>query len=96
MADEGKRCRWGDGWGSSGVGNEVIAGQMGVAGSGMEGENFEGIWCTGEERRWESGSVAEERDREPDNKFSVTLNRNMVFGVTELEYKQIVFSISFN
>lgn len=31
-ADEGMRCRWGDGRGSSGEENEVIVGQMGVEG----------------------------------------------------------------
>lgn len=29
------RCRWDDGRGSSGEGDEVIAGQMGVLGSGL-------------------------------------------------------------
>ncbi len=47
VSDEGIRQRWGDGRGSSGEGNEVIAGQMGVAGLGMRGEKSKGIWWTG-------------------------------------------------
>lgn len=38
MADEVMRCRWGDGWGHSGDGNEMIAGQKGVTGSEMTEE----------------------------------------------------------
>lgn len=37
--------------GSSGEGNEAIRGQMGVAGSGKQGEKSEGIWWTGGERQ---------------------------------------------
>ena len=43
---------WGNECGSSGEGNEVIkviVGQMGVAGSGKQGEKSEGIWWTGGE-----------------------------------------------
>ncbi len=35
VADKAMRCRWGDEWGSSGEGNEVIAVEMGVAGTGL-------------------------------------------------------------
>lgn len=41
-ADMGMQCRWGDGRGSSGEGNEVIAGKMGVAGSELKGEKSKG------------------------------------------------------
>lgn len=37
------RSRCGDEWGSSGEENEVMVGQMGVAGSGMEAEKSVGL-----------------------------------------------------
>ncbi len=45
------RCRWGDGRGNSGEGNEVTAGQMGVAGSREPGDKSEGLWWTGGESK---------------------------------------------
>ncbi len=43
------RCRWRDERGGSGEGNEVIAGEMGVAGTGMKDEKSEGIlWMEGQ------------------------------------------------
>ncbi len=62
MAHEGTRCRWGEGRGRPGEGNEVIA-ESGVKGrlrtsGGQVKDNAEGTW--------ESGDEAAERDRETD------------------------------
>ncbi len=54
------RCRWGDGRGSSGEGNEVIAMQIGVAGTGKKSLRASCGWKGNGKEAWGTRNMAGE------------------------------------
>ncbi len=60
MTDDRMRCKWGDGWGSSGEGNEVIAVQIGGAGTGMKSLRASGGWKGNGKDSWGARNMAGE------------------------------------